>query len=171
MCSLYQYLSIARHSIPIFFLSFLKMPRGVWQKLFRLQRDFLWGESLERKKISWVRWEEVCTPNTGGGLGMKDLRAFSQSLLSKWKWKLLEGNSSLWYEVLVAKYGPEVREKLLLSSISSLRLASTQWKYLCLLGTVSDYDDDWFRDRIAGRLGNGVSTFFWHDTWIETQPS
>ena len=29
--------------IPIFYLSFLKMPGNVWRKLVRIQREFLWG--------------------------------------------------------------------------------------------------------------------------------
>jgi len=31
------------NSIPIFLLSFMKMPVLVWRKIFRIQREFLWG--------------------------------------------------------------------------------------------------------------------------------
>lgn len=45
------------NSLPIYYLSFLRMPRKVLKILVRLQRDFLWGGSVEKRKISWVRWE------------------------------------------------------------------------------------------------------------------
>lgn len=96
------------NSIPIFFLSYFKLPKGVWVKLVRLQREFLWGGCLERKKIPWVKWEEVCKPKSSGGLGVKDLRAFNLNLLSKWRWRLLANSSSIWTDVLVAKYGAEI---------------------------------------------------------------
>ena len=31
------------NSIPIFFLSFMKMPLKVWGRIVRIQREFLWG--------------------------------------------------------------------------------------------------------------------------------
>lgn len=30
-------------AIPMFFLSFMKMPKKVWRKVVSLQRTFLWG--------------------------------------------------------------------------------------------------------------------------------
>lgn len=31
------------NAIPIFYLSFIKMPMKVWRKIVKIQRDFLWG--------------------------------------------------------------------------------------------------------------------------------
>lgn len=50
------------------------------------------------------------------------------------------GNSSFLCEILVEKYGPEVRWKSLLSSLSPPGFTSTWWKDLCLHGTVTGFD-------------------------------
>jgi hypothetical protein len=44
-------------SIPIYYLSFMKMLIKVWKKMVAIQRNFLWGGALGRKKI--VDWVDV----------------------------------------------------------------------------------------------------------------
>jgi hypothetical protein len=41
----------------------------VWKRIVRIQREFLWGGVGGGKKISWVKWEEVCQHKSKGGLG------------------------------------------------------------------------------------------------------
>lgn len=155
------------NSLPIFFLSYFKMWVGVWKKLVRLQREFLWGGCSDRKKIPWVRWSEVCKPNDEGGLGVKDLRSFNLILLGKWRWRLLVGNSSIWQDVLVARYGQAVASTPVLSSLTIPSFASSWWKDICRMGMESGSWDDWFNNNTVRRVGNGFSTSFWHDTWVE----
>jgi hypothetical protein len=57
------------NAIPIFYLSFLKVPAEVLDKIVRIQREFLWGGLKGGRKISWVSWKEVCKPRSQGGLG------------------------------------------------------------------------------------------------------
>lgn len=71
------------NSIPIFYLSFLKMLVGVIKKVIRIQRYFLWGGVGGGRKISWVKLSRVCHPRRKGGLGVKDVRLVNLSLLSK----------------------------------------------------------------------------------------
>lgn len=42
------------NSLPIFFLSFLRIPRKVLKILIRIQRNILWGGNCDKKKIMWV---------------------------------------------------------------------------------------------------------------------
>ena len=42
-------------SIPIYFLSFFRIPTKVAAKLTQIQRRFLWGGGLDQKKIAWVK--------------------------------------------------------------------------------------------------------------------
>jgi hypothetical protein len=71
-------------SIPIFFLSFMKMLVKVWREVV-MQRDFLWGGLSNSRRINWVKWTEICKTKKVGGLGMKDLRLMNLSLLAKWR--------------------------------------------------------------------------------------
>ena len=70
-------------SIPIYFLSFFRVPRQVISKITRLQRNFLWGGAADQNKIPWIKWEKVCLPKEQGGLGVKDIISFNTSLLGK----------------------------------------------------------------------------------------
>jgi hypothetical protein len=77
------------NAIPIFYLSYLKMPVRVWKEVVRIQRNFLWGGLSNKNKICWVKWSDVCKPRKEAGLGIKDIRLVNTSLLAKWRWKLL----------------------------------------------------------------------------------
>jgi hypothetical protein len=82
------------NSIPIFFLSFMRLPSLVLKKLIRIQREFL------------LKWRVVCQEKKKGGLGVRDLNVVNLSLLLKWKWRLLQNDdTALWKDVIVAKYG------------------------------------------------------------------
>ena len=92
-------------SIPIYFLSFFRVPKKVVDKLVRLQRNFLWGGGHDQNKIAWIKWESVCMRKEDGGLGVKDINSFNLSLLWKWKWNLFQHQGELWAKVLESKYG------------------------------------------------------------------
>jgi hypothetical protein len=77
------------NAVPIFYLSYMKMPMKVWRELVKIQRNFLWGGTSNRVKTCWVKWEDVCRPKEEAGLGIRDLRIVNMSLLAKWRWKLL----------------------------------------------------------------------------------
>ncbi|XP_026410434.1 uncharacterized protein LOC113305635 [Papaver somniferum] len=61
-------------SLPICFMSFLHMPVVIEKKLISIMRDFLWGDTSERKKISWISWKKVGKPKKLGGIGIGSLR-------------------------------------------------------------------------------------------------
>ena len=78
------------NSIPIYFLSFFRIPKKVEEKLVSLQRKFLWGEGPDKNKIAWIKWNIVCLPKEKGGLGLKDINTFNLALLGKWRWNLFQ---------------------------------------------------------------------------------
>ena len=56
-------------SLPIYHLSFFRVPLKVCARLERIQRQFFWGESDLDKKVSLVSWVTVCTEKRKGALG------------------------------------------------------------------------------------------------------
>ena len=64
------------NSIPIYFLSFFKIPKKVADKLVSLQRRFLWGGGPDKNKIAWVKWDIVCLPKEKGGTGHEGYKHF-----------------------------------------------------------------------------------------------
>ncbi|XP_024628921.1 uncharacterized mitochondrial protein AtMg00310-like [Medicago truncatula] len=152
------------NAIPIFYLSFLKIPAKVLKMVVRIQREFLWGGARGGRKISWVKWRKVCHPRSKGGLGVRDVKAVNLSLLAKWKWRLLHEDQSLWKRVLVEKYGDHVGGLAPWEGARWPRFSSLWWKNLMALE--DGVGENWFSNRVMRRIGDGRNTSFWEDRWI-----
>jgi hypothetical protein len=158
------------NSIPIFYLSLMKMPGHVRKKVIQIQRDFLWGGVRGRKKLCWVKWKVVCKEKAKGGLGVRDIEVVNLSLLTKWRWRLLDrGDAAIWKEVLKAKYGNQVVSKVNLACEGTPYYASLWWKDIRdLYGRGEEWC--WLEDLITKRLGNGMQTCFWKEVWVGDSP-
>jgi hypothetical protein len=100
------------NSLPIFFLSYMKMPAKVWREVVKIQRKFFWGGLVQSRRMCWIKWPAICKPKKEGGLGIKDLRLMNCSLLAKWRWKLLTVSNEWWKNVISARYGDNVLGKV-----------------------------------------------------------
>lgn len=92
-------------SMPLYMLSFSKLPKKIENLLRSLQCNFLWGGTETSKRVAWVRWTELCKSKKEGGLGIKELGIFNQALLSKWVCRFLNEKESLWYRVIKSSFG------------------------------------------------------------------
>ena len=90
-------------SLPTFFLSLFTIPSHVANKIEKIQRDFLWGES----KVHLVGWDKVCAPKVNGGLGIRKLTTFNKALLGKWLWRFGVEETRIWRRVVALKFGEE----------------------------------------------------------------
>lgn len=148
-------LNAVLNSIPIFYLSFMKMPSTVWRKIVKVQREFLWGGVGGGRKINWVKWSLVCKPKMEGGLGVLDVRAVNLSLLVNWKWRLLADREVLWKEVLKEKYGSSIGEMVVGEEHALPSFASKWWRDLVRLD-----GSNWFNTEITRRVRNGMNMSF-----------
>jgi hypothetical protein len=147
-------------ALPIYFLSFFKAPSGIISQLESLFKKFLWGGSEEAKKIHWVKWEKITKPKERGGLGVMDLRVFNIALLGKWWWRIRNEKESLWFKVLEQKYGVNLEEMN--------RCSSQWWRDLTSIKKFQGHGGvDWFEENIRRDVGDGNSTSFWKDPWVE----
>ena len=90
-------------SLPTYYLSLFTISTHVANKIERLQRDFLWGDS----KTHLVGWDKVCAPLKNGGLGVRKLTTFNKALLEKWLWRFGIEDTRLWRRVVALKFGEE----------------------------------------------------------------
>ena len=153
------------NAIPIYFLSFIKMPVKVWRKIVRIQREFLWGGVEGGRKIAWVRWSKVCLPKARGGLGVRDIRKVNLSLLAKWRWRLIHGDNMLWKEVLSEKYGTRALNVLEDGYMNWPGYASKWWKNV--VGLERSGGSNWFISEVVRKVGNGNKTSFWNHVWFQ----
>lgn len=70
-------------SVPIHFLSLFKSPKMVINNFEIIMREFLWGSSREKRKIHWVRWNNVYKPISQSGLGSRLLEVSNRVFLNK----------------------------------------------------------------------------------------
>lgn len=54
-------------SLPIYYMSLFPIPKGVVEKIVKLQRRFLWVGSLEKKALPLVRWDIIQLLKEKGG--------------------------------------------------------------------------------------------------------
>ena len=57
-----------------------------------------------------VAWEKVCLSMEEGGLGIRRVGLFNQSLLDKWLWCFGKEDHRLWRQVIATKYGVDSGE-------------------------------------------------------------
>ena len=74
--------------VPLYYKSLFKMPILVIEDIMRIQRKFLWGQGVEGRKIAQVKQATLCKPKEKGGLGIKNIKLFNETFLTKWKWRL-----------------------------------------------------------------------------------
>ncbi|MCH91937.1 LINE-1 reverse transcriptase like, partial [Trifolium medium] len=152
-------------AIPIFFLAYMRMPLKVWREVVRIQRNFLWGGLSKKRRICWVKWEDLCKPKKEGGLGIRNLRWVNLSLLDKWRWRLLSDEEEVWKNVILAKYGEGAVGSATLESIMFGNLCSTWWRDVCNL----DKEVGWFNQVVCKKVGRENSVNFWKDVWVGNQ--
>lgn len=59
-------INLVLNSLPTFLMSFYKALRKAIKTFVRIQRNFIWGRGEEKRKIAWVKYDEVCLPKKKG---------------------------------------------------------------------------------------------------------
>lgn len=67
----------ALSTVPIYTMQSLALPVGVCKEIDKICRDFLWGETDDKKWPHPMKWSDVCTPQDKGGLGLRMARYFN----------------------------------------------------------------------------------------------
>ena len=148
-------------SLPTYFLSLFTIPVSVAKRIEKLQRNFLWGGMGEVAKYHLVSWDQVCSPITCGGLGIKNLTMFNKALLGKWLWRFGVEDSHLWRKIIVAKYGMEW---------GGWCSKPCRGAHGCGLWKSISSGWDAFLERVEFSVGGGSRVKFWTDKWCGSTP-
>lgn len=70
----------------------------------RLNKNFLWGSSENKKKLHLVGWDKITRDKEEGGLGIQATKPKDTALLAKLNWRFKTEKYSLWVRVLSHKY-------------------------------------------------------------------
>ena len=160
------------------------LPAHVCDKLDKINRDFLWGSTSDRKKMHLVGWNKIVKSKEKGGLGIQAARAKNIALLLMLNWRMYHEQDANWAKVILHKYYLGLRAR---SSNPNKLPSSLNWKAIkmgfpiflkgvcCGIGDgsrVRVWLDNWIRgeslrDMIEGPLNQGdlnmIVAEFWHD--------
>ncbi|KAK2454898.1 putative mitochondrial protein [Trifolium repens] len=155
-------------SLPLYFISFYKVPCCVIKQLVKMQHNFLWGGGLIDKRLCWVSWDQICLPKERGGLGVKNLSLFNNALLGKWKWRLLNEGDAIWADLLRLRYG-HLPTQLLAYNAMSYNIKSSLW-WRDTISIERGINENWFMSNIGCCVGEGKNVGFWRFQWFGDQP-
>jgi hypothetical protein len=142
----------------MFQLSFFEIPKGVRKRLDFYRSRFFWESDQKKKKYRLSKWNILCRPKDLGGLGIEVLDIKNRCLLSKWLFKLLN-EEGMWQELLHTKY---LRTKSL-SQVQAKPTDSPFWR-----GIIRGKDE--FFKHGSFIIGDGHTTRFWEDAWLDKTP-
>ncbi|XP_050222262.1 uncharacterized protein LOC126672354 [Mercurialis annua] len=131
------------------------LPKAVTHKIERICRSFLWKGNATDRKFGGISWDIVCSQKKNGGLGVKKVALWNRVAVLKQLWFLLTDKCSLWaHWVTLNKL-----KKLSYWGITKPYKASWSWRNLVKIR-------DSAKELFECKIGNGKSTLFWFDPWV-----
>ena len=101
------------------------LPIHLCEKLDKINQDFLWGSTREKKRLHLVTWNKIIQPKEEGDLGIQVARAKNVALLAKLNWRMNQEKEAIWAKVILNKYCSSDRRR---SRDPDKLLASSNWK-------------------------------------------
>ena len=147
-------------SIPTYTMGCFKIPLGLCHDIEGMIKKFWWGQRGVRRKIHWVKWDELTKSKMVGGMGFRDLALYNDSLLAKQAWRLLHNRSSLFYKVFKARFFPNCS----IMEAKDLRGGSYAWRSILKGRDVIQRGARW-------RVRDGKSINIWQHRWIPRKTS
>ncbi|GAU35782.1 hypothetical protein TSUD_56590 [Trifolium subterraneum] len=93
--------------------------------------------------------------------------SFFKAPSGKWVWRCLAEGDSLWCRLLKAKYGQDRAGRVMFSE----GVGSSWWRALNKVRSGQGLiDPRWLADNIVRQIGDGRTTSFWVDSWLEVGP-
>ena len=130
------------------------LPTKVCKEMDKINRNFLWRETAQKRKFHLLSWQTVTKPKWLGGLGIKKSLHWNKALLAKHLWHIRTNPNELHALMLKNKYPQEA---------NASRCKSPIWASLCKVKSICDTDTRWF-------IHNENTTNFWHDNWTGSGP-
>nr|GFD20486.1 RNA-directed DNA polymerase, eukaryota, reverse transcriptase zinc-binding domain protein [Tanacetum cinerariifolium] len=112
-----------------------------------------------------VSWDSVMASYSRGGLNIGSLLSFNLSLLLKWRWRFVPNDNMLWVRVIKHIYSQQGG----FESSPSRITGSSPWSRL-IVATYRLINHQVIDTSVLKKhVGNGASTRFWEDLWLDNQ--
>ncbi|XP_058766988.1 uncharacterized protein LOC131640626 [Vicia villosa] len=140
----------------------------VAEGLSGLVRQFIEVEEFQRFAIKDSCWVDILqfaddTLIVGDG-NWKHVRA-----IKAWRWRILEGQNSLWYSILKSRYGDLTSIVFGVGKVCNVSSSfSFWWKDIVKIDSFYSYDPIVENSRFF--VHNGYNTLFWVSNWLNGVP-
>ena len=141
-------------------MSCFKLSDFLCRELNSIVSQFWWGQKNNERKMTWISWENMCTPKVEGETGFKDLKAFNLALLAKQGWRISQNPDSLTHKVFKARYFAK-------GSFMDAQVGKKQsyvWRSIMVAKETIKVGSKWI-------IGNGRKVNIWCDRWLRLADS
>lgn len=84
-------------SITTYYLTMFAPSKWIIKRIDKLRRSFLWrGDEVASGAHCAINWQRLCSPKKYGGLGIKNLTAYSRALRLRWAWHSWKSPNRPW---------------------------------------------------------------------------
>ena len=90
-------------STPTYSLSLFKILVKFAKTIDKIQRNFLWFSTEEKKRMALIAWDQVCKPINDGDLGIRSVCSMNKALLAKKGWRVYHDDKE-WSTIWKHKY-------------------------------------------------------------------
>lgn len=106
--------------------------------------------------MTLVSWQDVCTPKSEGGLGLRQMKAWNKASLAKHVWRICRNEGDLW-----TKWA----KKILLKHNSIWQVTtpadcSFSWRKILKIKNA-------MTELIVMKVGDGRQTSLFYDDWLD----
>lgn len=144
---------------PMYTMNCFKLPKSICEEIERIMANYWWNTQDQGNKTHWVAWNQMKHMKKEGGLGFRDIEKFTDALLSKQAWRILQNPNSLVARIVRGRY----------FSLSYILRASrgTQpsfgWQSIL-------HGKDLLKTGLRFTVGSGDLIQTWIDPWLSTHP-
>lgn len=149
-----QLISSVIQSIMAYWCAAFVLPKRCIHKINIMCRRFLWSGDPATSKKANVKWSQVCSPKSVGGLGLRDLFSWNKVFGLKLIWLLFSNSGFLW----VAWCKEHKLRRKFFWNLSEKSSGSSTWSQLLKLRPIAN-------DFIYCKIGDGSDCYLWLDNW------
>ncbi|GJY48856.1 RNA-directed DNA polymerase, eukaryota, reverse transcriptase zinc-binding domain protein [Tanacetum coccineum] len=91
-----QLISSVLSAMQIYWAYVFLLPKNVIYEINKILKGFLWCQGELTKGKAKISWKSVCKPKEQGGLGIKNLQLWNETLLIKQLWNVIVKKNTIW---------------------------------------------------------------------------
>ncbi|KAL0005366.1 hypothetical protein SO802_012927 [Lithocarpus litseifolius] len=135
-------------TVPSYTMQNVMLPNRVLASLDRVARNFIWGSTLDKRKLHMVSWSTITKAKKEGGLGLQAAKPKNLALMAKLNWRYKMEKDKDWARVLSNKYR------------NPNRSGSCVWRGMKQGNAILEKGIKWI-------AGSDCKLSFWFDKWMD----